>query len=245
MKPVSFIELATVYDKYYRISSFEGNGYYSINGNWNNYQGKYRLILKDDFVYFSDDLMNAYNEVKRVMTLKAIQTKTPIVYGPSLLEMVLKPKVVFYGCQNGPRLISVSEGLCFNFDKLMDKQFYQKVIDAEKESDLISIRTSNSNKFIKSIGGHVGNIPYGKKRVKINSVPILINCDEEIEILNKINDLDKENKDVNTIVEYLNKNNIKKRKYSWTYNSVKNIISNKQKNDFNDMDNNVKKIKLF
>lgn len=142
-------------------------------------------------------------------------------------------------------IISISESLCFNINKLMDKQFYQKVIDAEKESDLISIRTSNSNKFIKSIGGHIGSIPYGKKRVKVNGVPILVNCDEESQILDKINELDKENKDINTIVEYLNKNDIKKRKYSWTHNSVKNIISTKQKNNFDDMNNNIKKIKLF
>ncbi len=51
------------------------------------------------------------------------------------------------------KIISVSEGLCFNKNKLINKQFYQKIIDAERESDLISIRTTNANKIIKSKGG--------------------------------------------------------------------------------------------
>ena len=127
-------------------------------------------------------------------------------------------------------IISVSEGLCFNKSKLMDKQFYQKVIDAEKESDLISIRTTNANKVIRINNGYIGGVPYGKKKVKVNGVPVLVDNPEEYKIINIIAKLYKENKNINEIVDFLDNNNIKKKKSAWTKYSVKNII--KKNNSF-------------
>ena len=85
--------------------------------------------------------MNAYNEVKRVMTLKAIERKTPAVYGPSLLEMAMKPKVVFYGCQKGSRLIPVSEGL------------FQ---GAPRSSSLYALAVSDQNEDLSNIARKTG-----------------------------------------------------------------------------------------
>ena len=121
-------------------------------------------------------------------------------------------------------VVSVSEGLCFNNSKLMDKQIYQKVIDAERESDLISIRTSNTNKLIRSNGGHVGSIPYGKKREKINGIGVLVDDKKETDTIGLINNFYKKYKNYKQVVQELNEKHILKRNSHWTISSVKSII---------------------
>jgi DNA invertase Pin-like site-specific DNA recombinase len=122
-------------------------------------------------------------------------------------------------------IISVSEGLCFNNSKLMDKQIYQKVIDAERESDLISIRTSNTNKLIKSNGGHIGSIPYGKERVKINGIGVLVDNKKETDNIGLIKNLYNKYKNYKQVVQELNEKQIAKRNSKWTISSVKSIIT--------------------
>lgn len=132
-------------------------------------------------------------------------------------------------------VISVLDGLCYNNTKLMNKQFYHKVIDSEKESDLISIRTKSTNDYIKLNGGHIGSAPYGKMKMKnLNNIPILIDNESEIKIKNYIIDLHKKgNKNYEEILDVLNENKILKRNKEWTLNSVKNIIK-----DYNGKVNN-------
>ncbi len=126
-------------------------------------------------------------------------------------------------------IISVSEGLCLNKSKLMDKQFYQKIIDAERESDLISIRTTNANKFIRKNNGYIGGVPYGRKKIKVNNIPVLTTNSEEMNIINLIIKQYMDDKSIDEIVTYLQTNNIKKRNCEWTQCSVKNLIE-KNKN---------------
>ncbi len=121
-------------------------------------------------------------------------------------------------------IISVTEGLCFNKSKLMDKQIYQKVVDAERESDLISMRSSNANKLIKLNGGHIGAIPYGKQRVKINGIPVLIDCKDEQEIISYIKSLYAVHKNILKVKDELIKKDVTKRNKPWTISSIKNII---------------------
>ena len=121
-------------------------------------------------------------------------------------------------------IISVCEGLCFNKSRLMDKQIYQKVIDAERESDLISMRTSNANKLIKQNGGHIGRAPYGKEKIKVNGVPILTDCKNEQEIIMDIKNLFRVHQNYHKVKEELVKRNLKKRNIHWTIASIKNII---------------------
>jgi DNA invertase Pin-like site-specific DNA recombinase len=132
-------------------------------------------------------------------------------------------------------VISVSEGLCFNKTKLMDKQIYQKVIDAERESDLISMRTTNANNLIRMNGGHVGNVPYGKQRVKVNGVPVLIDDKKEMDIIGLINNIYKKHKNFKQVVQELNEKRVLKRNCAWTFSSVKSIIkkANPSVNDLN------------
>ncbi len=141
-------------------------------------------------------------------------------------------------------IISVSEGICFNKTKLMDKQFYQKVIDAEKESDLISIRTTNANRLIRSKSGHIGGVPFGKQRVKVNGVPVLVNNDVEIAQINNIKKLYNSGFSVEQIVLELDKKNIKKRNIPWTFNSVKNILKIQSKQELHNINYQVKDMKI-
>jgi len=132
-------------------------------------------------------------------------------------------------------IISVLDGLCYNNTKLMNKQFYHKVIDSEKESDLISIRAKSTNDYIKLSGGYIGLAPYGKMKIKNqNNIPILIDNESEIKIKNYIIDLYKRgNKSYEEILDELTENKILKRNKEWTLNSVKNIIK-----EFNSKINN-------
>jgi DNA invertase Pin-like site-specific DNA recombinase len=91
-------------------------------------------------------------------------------------------------------IISVTEGLCFNKSKLMNKQFYQKIIDAERESDLISIRTTNAYKVIKEKGGFIGRAPFGKKKVINNGITTIVDNIDEINII-KIGLMDKNSRE--------------------------------------------------
>lgn len=121
-------------------------------------------------------------------------------------------------------VISVTEGLCFNKSKLINKQFYQKIIDAEREADLISIRTKNAYNVIKEKGGHIGIAPYGKKKIKSNGIIILIDNIDEINIIKLAIELFRQFSNYEIVAKKLNDNNIKKRNMLWTKYSVGNII---------------------
>ncbi len=143
-------------------------------------------------------------------------------------------------------VISVTEGLCFNKSKLMNKQFYQKIIDAERESDLISIRTTNAYKVIKQKGGYVGLAPYGKKKVKSNGVPKLVDNEEEIKIIKLVIELYKKFNSYKMVADKLNENSIKKRNLHWTRYSVHNLIKNNYhiKSNINDVIKNFSNMEL-
>lgn len=143
-------------------------------------------------------------------------------------------------------IISVSEGLCFNKSKLMNKQFYQKTIDAERESDLISIRTKNAYEVIKKSGGYVGNSPYGKKKVKINGITKLVDNNEEIEIIKIVVGLYREFGLYDIVANKLYDNNIKKRNLNWTRFSVYSIIKKFGgiKTTYQELANKISKLKL-
>jgi len=126
-------------------------------------------------------------------------------------------------------IISVTEGLCFNKSKLMNKQFYQKIIDAERESDLISIRTTNAYKVIKEKGGFIGRAPFGKKKVINNGITTIVDNIDEINIIKLVNELYRKLKSYNIVAEKLNENNIKKRNILWTKYSVAYTIKKNHK----------------
>lgn len=121
-------------------------------------------------------------------------------------------------------VISVNEGLCFNKSKLINKQFYQKIIDAEREADLISIRTKNAYNVIREKGGYIGSTPYGKKKIKSNGKTILIDNTDEINIIKLSIELFRQFSNYRIVAEKLNDNNIKKRNMLWTRYSVGSII---------------------
>ncbi len=121
-------------------------------------------------------------------------------------------------------IISISEGLCFNKSKLMNKQFYQKIIDAEKESDLISMRTTNAYNLIRKNGGYLGLAPFGMKKIKICNVPKLVENKNELDIIKLVVVLYKQFGSYETVANKLNENNIKKRNTQWTRYSICSIV---------------------
>ncbi len=143
-------------------------------------------------------------------------------------------------------IISVTEGLCFNKSKLMNKQFYQKIIDAERESDLISIRTTNAYKVIKQKGGFIGCTPFGKKKIKINGINKLIDNQEEINIIKLVIELYKKFNSYKIVAVKLNENSIKKRNLIWTRYSVHHLIKNNYhiKTNVNDVIKNFSNLQL-
>lgn len=194
------------------------------------------------------DVGSAYNQISNLtglkLLLKDLEPNTVILVseisriGRNVCQLIpIFKKISDKNCW----IISVSEGLCFNKSKLMDKQIYQKVIDAERESDLISIRTSNANKFIKLNGGHMGQVPYGKQRIKVNNIPILVDCKDELDILSYIKNLYLCHKNIPKVLEELNKKDVKKRNLPWTISSIKNIL---KKSTIQDITFELNKFKL-
>lgn len=143
-------------------------------------------------------------------------------------------------------IISVTEGLCFNKSKLMNKQFYQKIIDSERESDLISIRITNAYKVIKEKGGFIGCAPFGKKKIKINKITKLIDNQEEINIIKLVIELYKKFNSYKIVADKLNENFIKKRNLVWTRYSVHHLIKNNYhiKTNVNDVIKNFSNLQL-
>lgn len=92
--------------------------------------------------------------------------------------------------------------------------FAQKILDAQKESELIGKRVKTSIEFRKKRGDHVGNVPYGKMHKKDgNGIVRIVDNPIEIEIIKKVVAMDGYPIDV---ANYLNVEGIKKRGRFWT-----------------------------
>ena len=122
-------------------------------------------------------------------------------------------------------VISVEESICWNMSKVMNNNFLIKVIESEKESNILSETIIKRQSNIKKLGGYVGKPPYGYKIIKNNkNIPVLVENSIEIDIVNKIIDLANKNYSYENISLYLNNKSIGYRKNTWTSNSVKYIL---------------------
>jgi DNA invertase Pin-like site-specific DNA recombinase len=122
-------------------------------------------------------------------------------------------------------VISIAENLCFNKTRLMNKQFYQKIIEAEKDSDLISIRVTNALSSIRARGGHIGMAPYGYSKQRVNGLMILVSNDNEKKIIKKLIEKFNVVKNYFDVTCYLLKNKIMKRNKYWSTSAVKDILT--------------------
>ena len=58
-------------------------------------------------------------------------------------------------------IIGITDNLCYNYSRLMDREFSHKVIDSEKDSDKKNLILTKRISAIKNAGGHLGKAPYG------------------------------------------------------------------------------------
>ena len=192
------------YNKY-----FNNNGVYKDIGSTYNYKNNLRqrnkllklLKPKTLIVIYSISRIGR-NTIETMDFLKKVREKDGIIY-------------------------SLTDNLYFNKDKLVDKDFYYKVIDSEKTSDLKSIACKKNIVNVKKLGGFVGKIPYGYYCEKVNNLRKLkINSREQniiFTIQKKIlyyKKLKKRDAFIRTS-EYLNKNNISYRDKKWTASFVR------------------------
>ena len=124
-------------------------------------------------------------------------------------------------------IIAVNDNLCYNNNnRMMDKKFYHKIIDAELSSDYKSERSKNHIINLKKNGGFIGRPPYGYKIYKKNNIPALIENKDEFSIINLIKDQFKILQNYTLVADYLNTNNILKRNdyFFKLFNNLKNIL---------------------
>jgi len=90
---------------------------------------------------------------------------------------------------NNIKIYSAKQNMWYNNQKI---DFIQFIIDANRESEILSVRIRDAFELKKKRGDIMGRVPFGKKRVKKDGVMILIDdenekavYDEIIEMLNK------------------------------------------------------------
>jgi DNA invertase Pin-like site-specific DNA recombinase len=125
---------------------------------------------------------------------------------------------------------SVKDNLTFNKSKLMDKDFYRKVIDSENNSDLKSIAVKKSFSDIKNKGGHIGKAPFGYYTIKINNIRHLKEDSHEQEMIKLINKkiryFSRHCKNpYSKTAEYLNDESLKYKNKPWNRQNVKYVIN--------------------
>lgn len=125
------------------------------------------------------------------------------------------------------KIIAVSDGLIYNnSNKLMDKKFYNKIIEAEQSSDLKSIKSSERIQFIKKHNGYLGKAFYGTKILKINNIPRLHKNNEEIKNINLMKSQYKILKEFDMVADYMNLNNKLNRKGKiWNEKTIRQVLT--------------------
>lgn len=97
-------------------------------------------------------------------------------------------------------------------------EFAQKILDAQKESELIGKRVKTSIEFRKRRGDHVGSVPYGKIHARdSNGKMVVVDNLDEIDLIKKIKNMQGWPQDV---ANYLNSEGVKKRGLFWSENMV-------------------------
>lgn len=101
--------------------------------------------------------------------------------------------------------------------------FVQKILNAQKESELIGNRVKMSINYRIQRGDRVGRVPYGMKYIRNEQgVQFIVPNQDEVEIIKKVKMLNGYPIDV---ANYLNSEGIKKRGRFWTPAMVENIWS--------------------
>jgi DNA invertase Pin-like site-specific DNA recombinase len=122
-------------------------------------------------------------------------------------------------------IIGINENLCYNFSRLMDREFSYKIIDSEKDSDKKNLLSTKRISVIKNNGGYFGRAPYGTIKIKLNDIPYLYKNPKESNTIDLMKKLYKNEKNISNVTNYLNLNKIYNRGDKlWTEYTVKNIL---------------------
>lgn len=122
-------------------------------------------------------------------------------------------------------ILSVSEKLIYGQTRTCDKLFIEKVNEAKKMSDLLSIRTREVQTYIKKQGGYVGKPPFGYKIIKNSKgIPILTENLEEFKLIDEIVNLGDKYKTYEEIAEEMNNKNLLHKNKPWTNYKIKTIL---------------------
>jgi DNA invertase Pin-like site-specific DNA recombinase len=186
--------------------------------------------LKKNYLKFNlyKDIGSSYGyKNKLIMRNKLLQKLSPksliIIYdisriGRNTIETIEFLKKIK---KKDSMIYSVTDNLFFNKCKIMDKQFYYKVIDSEKNSDLKSIACKKKISDIKSKGGFIGKVPFGYYCINESGVRKLKENFHETHVIllikKKIKYYSKQcSNPYFKTCEYLNNNNILYRDKLWT-----------------------------
>jgi hypothetical protein len=206
------------------------------DGNGLDYQYKIceeycKNILKIKYFNECADIGSSYNNLSALTNLNKCLRKmndNSIILISDVSRLGRNVEQVFKLTQlikkNNSKIISVTENLCFNYSRIMNKQFYHKVIDSETYCDMLSQKIHNSINFRRNNGGHIGPTPYGFKTEKKNNISVLCKSEEEQKIIKKIIEFFKVHKNYNYVCTELLKKKIMKRKNYWTIRSIKNLL---------------------
>ena len=127
--------------------------------------------------------------------------------------------------KNKSYVVSISENLVYGMTKIMNNEFIHKVIDSEKESDVLSMRIKNIHSYIKRNGGYIGKAPFGYKIVKNSrNIPILKENPEDFKIIDYIVDLTNDCYRYDEIANIMNSKKIFFKNKSWTSIKIKDIL---------------------
>ena len=186
---------------------------------------------KHDVEYHSD-IASSYNNKNKLVNLEKINNKivpNSLILIRDISRLGRNSFQVFCFLRKikktNSHIISISDYLCYNYSKLMDKDFLHKVIDSEKSSDLKSIKIKNKLSFIKNNGGYLGKAPYGTQTIKFNDIPRLYKNEKEIEIIQLIRTKFTKLQNISKVCDYLkNKNILKRNSTDWTNYEIKKIL---------------------
>lgn len=135
----------------------------------------------------------------------------------SILKLISKKKSF---------IVSICENLIFGKTKIKDKQFISKVIDSEKESDVLSMRIKNTQSYIKINGGYVGKPPFGYKVTKnARNIPVLKENEKDFELIDNIVNLTSIYCSYKEIANVMNDKNLHYRNKLWTGKKIREILN--------------------
>ena len=188
--------------------------------------------FKESMVNYFEEIGSSYNNKSKLPILNKIMRKfepNSLLIVRDISRLGRNTFQVFTMLKKIKKLnshiIGINENLCYNYSRLMDREFSHKIIDSEKDSDMKNLISTKRINMIKSQGGFLGRAPYGTIVVKLNNIPYLYKNPGELNTINIIKKLYKKEKSIQNVVNYLNKNKIYNRAdILWTNYTIKNIL---------------------